>query len=109
MKRLHFARWRKFLLICSIPAILSAIGVSFLPESPRFLLEMGRNSEAIYVYKLIFSWNNSVKSGEEYQLTEFEVPSKRPTVHVSIPANRGILREMLRSLENVLWHINMAS
>ncbi|GIY67311.1 synaptic vesicle glycoprotein 2B [Caerostris darwini] len=100
MKRLHFARWRKFLLICSIPAILSAIGVSFLPESPRFLLEMGRNSEAIYVYKQIFSWNNSVKSGEEYQLTEFEVPSKRPTVHVSIPANRGILREMLRSLEN---------
>ncbi|GIY72431.1 synaptic vesicle glycoprotein 2C [Caerostris darwini] len=67
MKRLHFARWRKFLLICSIPAILSAIGVSFLPESPRFLLEMGRNSEAIYVYKQIFSWNNSVKSGEEYQ------------------------------------------
>ncbi|GFT03712.1 synaptic vesicle glycoprotein 2B [Trichonephila clavipes] len=99
-KRLQFGRWRKFLLICSIPAIVSAVGVSFLPESPRFLLEMGRNSEAIYVYKQIFSWNNAVKSGEEYQLTELEVPGKRPTVHVSIPSNRGILREMLRSVEN---------
>ncbi|XP_054722226.1 synaptic vesicle glycoprotein 2C-like [Uloborus diversus] len=98
-KRLHFGRWRKFLLICSIPAIISAIGTTFLPESPRFLLEMGRGSEALYVYKQILSWNNAIKSGEEYQLTELDVPGKRPTVHASIPSNRGILREMLRSLE----------
>ncbi|XP_015906329.1 synaptic vesicle glycoprotein 2C [Parasteatoda tepidariorum] len=98
-KRLHFGRWRKFLLICSIPAIISAVGTTFLPESPRFLLEMGRNSEALYVYKQIFSWNNAVKSGEEYQLTEMEIPGRRPTVHINIPPNRGILREMLRSME----------
>ncbi|KFM69142.1 Synaptic vesicle glycoprotein 2B, partial [Stegodyphus mimosarum] len=98
-KRLHFGRWRKFLLICSIPAITSAVGTSFLPESPRFLLEMGRNGEALYVYKQILSWNNAIKSREEYQLTEIEVPGKRPTVHISIPSNRGILREILRSLE----------
>ncbi|KAG8183292.1 hypothetical protein JTE90_025992 [Oedothorax gibbosus] len=98
-KRLQFARWRKFLLVCSLPAIVSAIGVTFLPESPRFLLEMGRHNEAMYIYKQIFAWNNSVKNGEEYQLAELEIPGKRPTVHVTIPANRGILKEMLRSLE----------
>ncbi|KAG0415391.1 hypothetical protein HPB47_007436, partial [Ixodes persulcatus] len=37
--RLHFSSWRVFLLVCSLPSIVSVVGLAFLPESPRFLLE----------------------------------------------------------------------
>ncbi|KAH7944805.1 hypothetical protein HPB49_000746 [Dermacentor silvarum] len=65
--RLHFSSWRVFLLICSFPAIVSVLGLAFLPESPRFLLEMGRDVEAMCVYQQIFKMNHSNKPGVEYQ------------------------------------------
>ncbi|UYV81263.1 SV2A [Cordylochernes scorpioides] len=39
-RNLHFNSWRIFLLLCSLPAILSCLGLIFFPESPRYLLEV---------------------------------------------------------------------
>ena len=38
---LHFVNWRLFLVICTIPALLSAIALVFLPETPAYLLHVG--------------------------------------------------------------------
>ena len=32
--------WRIFMLICTIPIYLSIIGLIFMPESPRYLLQV---------------------------------------------------------------------
>ncbi|XP_071533141.1 synaptic vesicle glycoprotein 2C-like isoform X2 [Panulirus ornatus] len=79
----HFSSWRVFLVICSLPSFGAVIGLYFMPESPRFLLEKGREVEAIMVYKKIFKWNNAHNPGAEYQLTELELPSgtQRPLRH----------------------------
>ncbi|XP_042241451.1 synaptic vesicle glycoprotein 2C-like [Homarus americanus] len=79
----HFSSWRVFLAICSLPSFAAVIGLYFMPESPRFLLEKGREVEAMMVYKKIFKWNNAHNPGAEYQLTEFELPSgsHRPLRH----------------------------
>ena len=36
-----FSSWRAFILISSIPVVLSIIGLFMMPESPRFLLQVG--------------------------------------------------------------------
>lgn len=37
--------WRLFILVCLLPALAALVGVIFMPESPRFLLEV-RSSDA---------------------------------------------------------------
>lgn len=38
---LHFVNWRLFLIICTLPALLSAVSLSIMPESPAYLLHVG--------------------------------------------------------------------
>nr|CAD7585942.1 unnamed protein product [Timema genevievae] len=51
----HFSAWHQFLLVCSLPSMVAVIGLVFLPESPRYLLEAGREVEAMMVYQF---WNS---------------------------------------------------
>lgn len=36
----RLSSWRAFLVVCAIPALLTIFGLFFLPESPRYLLEV---------------------------------------------------------------------
>lgn len=36
----QFHSWRVFVLVAALPAIASLVGLTFMPESPRFLLEV---------------------------------------------------------------------
>lgn len=42
----QFHSWRVFVLVCALPAIAAFIGLMFMPESPRFLLEV---QHSIYI------------------------------------------------------------
>lgn len=48
----HFSAWHRFLLLCCLPAICSTFSLIFLPESPRYLVEAGRDVEAMMVYQV---------------------------------------------------------
>lgn len=37
---LYFQSWRIFVALCSIPSLTSAVIFIFMPESPKFLLEV---------------------------------------------------------------------
>lgn len=37
---LDFQSWRMFVALCSIPSLTSAVIFIFMPESPKFLLEV---------------------------------------------------------------------
>lgn len=50
----HFSAWHRFLLLCCLPALCSTIGLIFLPESTRYLVEAGRDVEAMMVYQVFF-------------------------------------------------------
>ncbi|GAA6215253.1 synaptic vesicle glycoprotein 2C-like isoform X1 [Lates japonicus] len=55
---LDFQSWRLFVVLCSVPSLTSAIIFRLLlPESPKFLMEVGREKEAIQVFKLMFKLN----------------------------------------------------
>ncbi|XP_072242433.1 synaptic vesicle glycoprotein 2C isoform X1 [Leuresthes tenuis] len=55
---LDFQSWRLFVVLCSVPSITSALLFKMLmPESPKFLMEAGREEEAIHVFRLMFDLN----------------------------------------------------
>ncbi|XP_068458448.1 synaptic vesicle glycoprotein 2C [Clinocottus analis] len=56
--RLDFQSWRLFVVLCSIPSLTSALLFRLLmPESPKFLMEAGREKEAIGVFHVMFKLN----------------------------------------------------
>ncbi|XP_061750615.1 synaptic vesicle glycoprotein 2C isoform X2 [Nerophis ophidion] len=60
--RLDFQSWRVFVVLCSIPSLTSALIFKLLmPESPKFLMEAGRESDAIRVFRLMFQLNTRGK------------------------------------------------
>ncbi|KAM4734213.1 synaptic vesicle glycoprotein 2C isoform 2-T2 [Anableps anableps] len=66
---LDFQSWRLFVVLCSVPSISSAVLFKLLmPESPKFLMEAGREEEAIHVFRLMFELN---MKGTEKAFPEF--------------------------------------
>ncbi|XP_057691841.1 synaptic vesicle glycoprotein 2B isoform X2 [Corythoichthys intestinalis] len=56
--KLDFQSWRVFVVLCSIPSLTSAVIFKmFMPESPKFLMEAGREKEAIHVFRQMFRLN----------------------------------------------------
>ncbi|KAK8381186.1 hypothetical protein O3P69_008212 [Scylla paramamosain] len=103
-EELHFSSWRIFLVVCSLPSFAAVIGLYHMPESPRFLLEKGREVEAMMVYKKIFKWNNAHNPGAEYQITELELPSgtQRPLRRSNSPQGtaKNFGADITHGLEN---------
>ena len=48
----HFSMWHIFLIVCAIPTVLAIIGLLLLPESPRILLAIGHEREALVIYQV---------------------------------------------------------
>ena len=57
--------WRMYLQSCGIPILIGALGLSFFPESPKFLMSQGRNEEALEVFKTMYHVNTG-KPRETY-------------------------------------------
>ncbi|KAJ8868598.1 hypothetical protein PR048_030136 [Dryococelus australis] len=104
----HFSAWHQFLLVCCLPSAVAVIGLVFLPDSPRYLLEAGREVEAMMVYQRIYKTNNmhNPSAHVQYQLSELELPSKRPAGRgLSSPPSPGksVLADMIYSIE-MFWN-----
>lgn len=48
----HFSAWHRYLLIISLPTVISILGLFWLPESPRWLLDNGREVDALSIYQV---------------------------------------------------------
>lgn len=48
----HFSAWHRYLLFSSLPTFASILGLFWLPESPRYLLENSREVEALSIYQV---------------------------------------------------------
>uniref|UniRef100_UPI003AAEB921 synaptic vesicle glycoprotein 2C n=1 Tax=Centroberyx gerrardi TaxID=166262 RepID=UPI003AAEB921 len=56
--RHDFQSWRVFVVLCSVPSLTSALIFRLLmPESPKFLMEVDREKEALHVFRLMFELN----------------------------------------------------
>lgn len=61
--------WRLFLILCSLPEIIVAVILWFLPESPKFVLGQSDKAGAYQILQQIHRWNN----GKTSKLESFEI------------------------------------
>ncbi|XP_037295756.1 synaptic vesicle glycoprotein 2A [Manduca sexta] len=88
----HFSAWHRYLLLCTLPILASLISLIWTPESPRYLLDVGREVDAMVVYQSIHSSNQrrggrgrgGRRGGEAAaRAAELALPGKRrpPALH----------------------------
>lgn len=78
---IHFNSWRVLNLIYCSPCVLSAIGLYFSYESPKYLLSIGEEEKALEIMRAFYSINTK-RSGDDYpvksvvldELTSTNVP-----------------------------------
>ncbi|CAB1421842.1 unnamed protein product [Pleuronectes platessa] len=90
---MDFQSWRLFVLLCSIPSLTSALVFrQLMPESPKFLMEAGREKEAIHVFRLMFKLN---MRGKGKSFPEFGLCLSSRHREVEETRARGSYRERL--------------
>ncbi|GAB6029394.1 hypothetical protein CHUAL_005154 [Chamberlinius hualienensis] len=101
-KQQYFCSWRIFSLLCSCPAVLSALSLNFVPESPRYLLEVGREVEALLVYKWVGRLNRLTQQEIDVeQRTNMELPTHRQLLglYFAGPNSRSLVTGTLKGLD----------
>ncbi|XP_070963568.1 synaptic vesicle glycoprotein 2B [Oncorhynchus clarkii lewisi] len=74
---LDFQSWRLFVVLCSVPSLTSALIFSLaMPESPRFLMEAGRETEALRVFCRMFAINHR-GSLKTFSICGLHIPSEK--------------------------------
>lgn len=61
--------WRLFIVVCSLSSLLSFFILCFLPESPKFVLSLGKKAEAYEILQKMNRMNN----GKDSPLEKFEI------------------------------------
>ncbi|KAE8737140.1 hypothetical protein FOCC_FOCC017403 [Frankliniella occidentalis] len=67
---LAFKPWRLFILVGACPALLSGLCLLWFPESPKFLLAVGRRDEALEVLSRVYTLNTGRDDFPVRELTE---------------------------------------
>lgn len=66
--------WRVYLALCILPSATSAFIFVLMPESPRFLMQMGKEQEALRVFQRVYASNHGC-SGDQYPVSVVCMPS----------------------------------
>ncbi|XP_050465178.1 synaptic vesicle glycoprotein 2B-like [Cataglyphis hispanica] len=83
--------WRIYLLICSIPPVVGFVTATMLPESPKYLMAIGRSDAALKLFKRMYCMNTRQPS-ETFPIKTLLVPQKtqltRPVLEASLERMR---------------------
>lgn len=53
----HYKPWRLYILCTSLINLIGFCGLSLLPESPKFMLAIGNNVEALNILRNVYHFN----------------------------------------------------
>ncbi|XP_052616270.1 synaptic vesicle glycoprotein 2B [Peromyscus californicus insignis] len=86
----HFHSWRVFVIVCALPCTVSMVALKFMPESPRFLLEMGKHDEAWMILKQVHDTNMRAKGTPEKVFTVSHIKTpKQMDEFIEIQSSTG--------------------
>ncbi|XP_051978442.1 synaptic vesicle glycoprotein 2B-like [Xyrauchen texanus] len=87
----QFHSWRVFVLVCALPAIIAFVGLMFMPESPRFLLEHAKHDEAWMILKQVHDTNWRAKGEPErvFTVTQIKTPKTQDDEFIEIQSATG--------------------
>uniref|UniRef100_A0A8D0BJK2 Synaptic vesicle glycoprotein 2C n=1 Tax=Salvator merianae TaxID=96440 RepID=A0A8D0BJK2_SALMN len=74
----QFHSWRVFVVMCALPCVSAVVALTFMPESPRFLLEAGKHDEAWMILKQIHDTNMRARGQPEKVFTVKRIKTPKP-------------------------------
>ena len=90
--------WRLFVILCSLPCIVSGILGAFLcPESPRWLISVGRDEDAMAIIRSAAATNG--KNPDEL----FKADVKLKDEHVDTSNFTDLVSKKWRKISALLW------
>jgi sugar porter (SP) family MFS transporter len=87
--------WRIMFAICALPAIALFFGMLRMPESPRWLVEKGREDEALAVLKTVRSEDRAVAEWEQVERVVVEEHEEHWTGLSAILRSKWLIRIIL--------------
>nr|XP_055056124.1 synaptic vesicle glycoprotein 2Ca [Misgurnus anguillicaudatus] len=74
----QFHSWRVFVVVCALPCVCSVVALTFMPESPRFYLEVGKHDEAWMILKQIHDTNMRARGQPEkvFTVNRIKIPKQ---------------------------------
>lgn len=74
-----FRPWRLLVAVYSVPSLVAAIGIFFLPESPKYLMAESRKDEALAILRRMYGLNGRKGEFPVLDITwdEFEVHKEK--------------------------------
>ncbi|XP_070763352.1 synaptic vesicle glycoprotein 2B-like isoform X2 [Enoplosus armatus] len=98
----QFHSWWVFILAAALPAIASLVGLTYMPESPRFLLENGKHDEAWMILKQVHdtNWRAKGKPEKVFTVTHIKVPktAEDEIIEIQNATGTAVQRWAVRSL-----------
>lgn len=95
--------WRIFLFVMALPSFLVAALLFLLPESPKFLLSLGRTEEAMEVFKGIYAINTG-NNKELYPVKQIIMDTPmhtKPQKQIEAAENKS---KTMRMLSDIVEH-----
>ncbi|XP_037936819.1 synaptic vesicle glycoprotein 2B-like [Teleopsis dalmanni] len=95
--------WRLFMLICGLPGLACGVALCFLPESPKYLLTIGRTNEAVEVLKRIHRVNtkgNKKLHGDEFSVKAIQPDLEAMSKKKTSTSNKNLVYNIFHSM----WH-----
>ncbi|XP_075382969.1 synaptic vesicle glycoprotein 2C isoform X1 [Mycteria americana] len=108
----QFHSWRVFVIVCALPCVSSVVALTFMPESPRFLLEVGKHDEAWMILKQIHDTNMRARGQPEKVFTVNRIKTpKQIDELIEIESDTGTwyrrcfvrIRTELYGVSNNIW------
>ena len=87
--------WRIMFAVCALPAIALFFGMLRMPESPRWLVEKGRDDEALAVLKTVRSEDRAVAEWEQVERVVVEEHEEHWTGLGAIRRSKWLIRILL--------------
>lgn len=87
--------WRIMFAVCAIPAIFLFFGMLRMPESPRWLIEKGRNDEALKVLKMVRPEDRAEAEFAEIAATAAEEKAEHQIGLKAVLSNKWLIRILL--------------
>lgn len=72
--------WNIYLFLCALPSLTTFFGMMCMPESPKFLMTMGRNDEALKVFRKVYGYN----TGKPHDSYPVSFISKQNLVEINV-------------------------
>ncbi|XP_071098545.1 synaptic vesicle glycoprotein 2C-like [Haliotis cracherodii] len=94
-----FSSWRIFIAVCTIPALSSAVLFFLMPESPKYLLTVGREMDAIYVLKQVHERN---RERQPFKVEALVLSDEDRHSHESSPDDHKKLQSMKAKCAHLL-------